>query len=49
MTAQLAIELLHEVGPRWAMLICIGVWFWRVTPWVGRQLEKLIDGYLKKS
>lgn len=43
MTVELLLKLLHEVGPRWATLICVGVWVWRVTPWFGRQLEKLID------
>jgi len=46
MDGQIFTTLLHEVGPKWACTIGVGIWFWRCTPWIGRQLEKLIDWWI---
>jgi hypothetical protein len=46
MDPQLFTTLLHEAGPRWLAIFGVGLWFWRVTPWVGKQAEKVIDHYV---
>ncbi len=49
MDQQTILSILHEVGPRWAMLFGVGLWCWRVTPWAGKQIEKLVDVWVAKK
>lgn len=46
MDGQIASALLHEVGPKWFCVIGAGVWLWRCTPWLGKQIEKLVDEWI---